>query len=76
MTANDERAPTAAAFWTRATAFFAVHGIVVQRVLTDNAQVYRRTFAFRTAVPDTGAVQRFTQPCLSVLVVDGDWDRR
>ena len=59
---DDERAPTAAAFWTRATAFFAAHGIAVQRVLTDNAQVYRRSFAFRAAVLESGAVQRFTQP--------------
>lgn len=59
---GDERAPTAAAFWTRATAFFAAHGIAVQRVLTDNAQVYRRSFAFRAAVLESGAVQRFTQP--------------
>jgi transposase InsO family protein len=59
---SDERAPTAAAFWTRATVFFAAHGIVVQRVLTDNAQVYRRSFAFRTAVLESGAMQRFTQP--------------
>ena len=34
----DERALTAAAFWTRASAFFAAHGIAVQRVLTDNAE--------------------------------------
>ena len=34
---SDERGPTAAAFWTRAMAFFAAHGIVVQRVLTDDA---------------------------------------
>ncbi len=59
---SDERGPTAAAFWTRATAFFAAHGIVVQRVLTDNAFAYRKSIAFRTAVHDSGAVQRFIQP--------------
>ena len=62
---GDERATTSAAFWTRATAFFAAHGITVQRILTDNAQVYRRSFAFRAAVRESGAVpprQRFTQP--------------
>jgi hypothetical protein len=31
---TDERGPTAAAFWTRAAAFFAAHGIVAQRILT------------------------------------------
>jgi transposase InsO family protein len=34
----------------------------LQRVLTDIAQVYRCSFAFRTAVLESGAVQRFTQP--------------
>ena len=59
---SDERGPTSAAFWARATAFFAAHGIAVQRVLTDNAMTYRRSVAFRTAVLESGAVQRFTQP--------------
>jgi transposase InsO family protein len=59
---NDERGTTAAAFWTRATAFFGAHGITVQRVLTDNAFAYRNSVAFRTAVAESGAVQRFTQP--------------
>lgn len=59
---SDERGPTAAAFWTRAAAFFAAHGIVVQRVLTDNAFAYRNSFAFRAAVLESGAVQRFIRP--------------
>jgi transposase InsO family protein len=33
---NDEKATTALAFWARARAFFASHGITVERVLTDN----------------------------------------
>ncbi len=57
-----ERAPTAAGFWTRASALFAARGIVVQRVLTDNAFVYRRSLRFRSAVRESGAMQRFTQP--------------
>jgi len=59
---GDERGATAAAFWTRASAFFAAHGIVVQRVLTDNAFAYRNSIAFRTAVLESGAVQRFIRP--------------
>jgi transposase InsO family protein len=59
---SDERGPTAAAFWVRATAFFAAHHIAVQRVLTDNAWVYRHSKVFRAAVLESGAVQRFTQP--------------
>lgn len=35
---------------------------MVQRVLTDNAFVYRRSLAFRTAVLGSGARQHFTQP--------------
>jgi transposase InsO family protein len=58
----DERGPTAAAFWTRAIVFFAAHGIVVQRVLTDNAWAYRKSVPFRDAVRESGAVQRFIQP--------------
>jgi transposase InsO family protein len=40
---GDERKETAAGFWGRAQAFFAGHGIVVQRVLTDNGSCYRST---------------------------------
>ncbi len=58
----DERGATAAAFWTRARAFFAAHGIAVKRVHTDNAFAYRNSVAFHTAVSESGAVQRFIQP--------------
>ena len=44
---NDETATTALAFWTRARAFFAGHGITVERVLTDNGSAYR-SHAWRT----------------------------
>jgi transposase InsO family protein len=37
----DERRETAAAFWTRAQAYFAAAGITVARVLTDNGACYR-----------------------------------
>jgi transposase InsO family protein len=37
----DERKETAAAFWTRANAYFANCGITVARVLTDNGSCYR-----------------------------------
>lgn len=58
----DERGETAAAFWGRATAFFASHGIQVKRVLTDNAWAYRHSTAFRAAVLESGSVQRFIRP--------------
>jgi len=38
---TDERKETAAAFWMRANAFFAAHGITVKAVLTDNGPCYR-----------------------------------
>jgi transposase InsO family protein len=47
----DERASTAVAFLRRAIAFYASHGITVQRVMTDNGSAYRSTihaFACRT----------------------------
>jgi transposase InsO family protein len=39
----DETAATAAAFLERTVAFFAAHGITVERVLTDNGGAYRST---------------------------------
>ncbi len=38
---DDERQETATGFWTRAHAFFAEHGITVERVMTDNGSCYR-----------------------------------
>ncbi|WP_123029679.1 IS481 family transposase, partial [Mycolicibacterium stellerae] len=43
---TDERKDTAAAFWSRANAWFAERGIAVRKVLTDNGSCYRsHTFA-------------------------------
>ncbi len=38
---DDERKETAAAFWTRANAFFSAAGITVTAVMTDNGSCYR-----------------------------------
>jgi transposase InsO family protein len=38
---GDETSQTAAGFLTRAQAWFAAHGVVIQRVLTDNGSCYR-----------------------------------
>ena len=43
----DERAASAVAFFARALAFFAAHGIRTKRVMTDNAFAYVRSRAFR-----------------------------
>jgi transposase InsO family protein len=40
---GDEKATTAVAFMRRALAFFARHGIAVQRLITDNGSPYRST---------------------------------
>jgi transposase InsO family protein len=59
----DEKGPTAAAFLTRAAAWFATTGIThIERVITDNAFAYRRSTAFKTAVEAIGAEQRFIKP--------------
>lgn len=46
---DDERKETAAAFWTRANAYFVDCGITVARVLTDNGSCYR-SHLFRDAL--------------------------
>ncbi len=57
----DERAETCAAFLRRAAAWFAAHGIRIERVMTDNAMAYRRSHAWRQALKDIGAEPRFTR---------------
>jgi transposase InsO family protein len=51
----DERGDTCAQFLRSATAFFANHGIRVQRVMTDNAMNYVRAHAFQAALTEAGA---------------------
>ncbi len=59
----DEKGPTAAGFLTRAAAWFATAGIPhIERVITDNAFAYRHSTAFKTAIADLGAEQRFIKP--------------
>jgi transposase InsO family protein len=57
---SDERKHTAAAFWTRAHAFFASYQITVRRVLTDNGSCYR-SHAFAAALGPNIAHKR-TRP--------------
>jgi transposase InsO family protein len=56
---TDERKETAAAFWTRAHAYFASCGITVARVLTDNGSCYR-SGAFAAAL--AGVAHKRTRP--------------
>ncbi|MGV9351360.1 IS481 family transposase [Streptomyces spiralis] len=58
----DEKAATCAAFLQRAAAFFATCGILrIERVLTDNAWPYRKSFAWRQALADLGAAGKLTR---------------
>jgi transposase InsO family protein len=60
---SDEKGNTCAAFLTRASEFFAAHGIThIERVITDNAKNYRISRDFRAAVTTLGAEQRFIRP--------------
>ena len=51
---DDERGPTAAAFWRRAASWFRAHGVVVERVMTDNAKSFLGVH-FQQALAETGA---------------------
>ncbi len=58
----DEKAATCAAFLRRAAAFFTTCGIArIERVLTDNAWPYRKSFAWRQALADLGATGKLTR---------------
>lgn len=59
---TDEKANTCAGFLRRAAAFFATCGIAhIERVLTDNAWPYRKSFAWRQALADLGAAGKLTR---------------
>ena len=57
---TDQRKETAAAFWKRARAFFAAHGITVKAVLTDNGSCYRSRLWAKTL--GRGIKHRRTRP--------------
>jgi Integrase core domain len=48
----DGRAEACAAFLRRAMAFYAAHGIRVERLLTDNAKMYRCSHVFRATAAE------------------------
>ncbi len=57
----DEKGHTAAAFWRRADAWFRAHGIVVERVLTDNGFCYRGRL-FNEALAERRIVHKYCRP--------------
>jgi len=58
---TDETGPTAAGFWRRARAWFATHGITIERALTDNGACYRSR-PWAAALAETGVTHKRTRP--------------
>ena len=58
---GDESGATSAAFWRRAEAFYRAHGIVVERVMTDNAFAYRGRL-FNEALAESRILHRYCRP--------------
>jgi transposase InsO family protein len=58
----DETAMTAALFLVEAASFFADHGVVIQRVLTDNAKAYADAEAFQQTAAGLGITLKRTRP--------------
>ncbi len=59
---GDERGTTCARFLLDAAAFFARHGVRIERVLTDNAKNYTLSRAFAAALSEIGARHKRTRP--------------
>jgi transposase InsO family protein len=57
----DEKAPTCAQFIRDATAYFAAHGVTIERVMTDNARNYTPSTVFKKALADLGIGHRRTR---------------
>jgi transposase InsO family protein len=58
---TDEKAATAIAVLRRAVAWFADHGVTVERVLSDNGSAYR-SYAWRNACTELGIKHKRTRP--------------
>jgi transposase InsO family protein len=58
---DDEKAVTAAAFWHRAVAWFAAHGVTCERVLTDNGSCYKSGLWHRACAQTSTKVKK-TRP--------------
>jgi transposase InsO family protein len=81
----DEQGPTAAGFWQRAHAFFTGLGVVVERVLTDNAPCYRgrlfnaalgeirHSYTRRYRPQTNGKVERFNRTLLAEWAYVRTW---
>jgi transposase InsO family protein len=58
----DEKAPTVTAFVERALAFFAAHGVVAKRLMTDNAFAYVHNRSLRELLAGHGVRHLTTKP--------------
>jgi transposase InsO family protein len=58
----DETGATSARFLVEAAAFFADHGVVIQRVLTDNAKAYAESVVFAATAAGLGIRLKRTRP--------------
>jgi transposase InsO family protein len=58
----DGRADTCALFFARALAFYAQHGITVERLMTDNAFSYRHGRLLRDLLDNRGIAHKFIKP--------------
>jgi transposase InsO family protein len=59
---RDEQAATVAAFTARAIAFFAGHGLTIERWQTDNAWIYTKNTAFQRLLTEHGIRHRTIPP--------------
>ncbi len=59
---DDEKGTTAAGVLEHAIAFYAVLGVRVERVISDNAFAYRHSAAFRSVIDTHGIAQKFIKP--------------
>lgn len=58
---DDETAATTCGFWIRAVAFFAEHGIIIERVMSDNGPNYR-SGAFAQLLAEQSIQHKRTRP--------------
>ena len=80
---GDERGPTCARFLLDAAAFFASHGVRIERVLTDNARNYTLSHAFAdahrrrsgpaTSAPDRSGRRPTARPSASTGTLLTEW---
>lgn len=59
---SDEQGNTCAGFIERAGAFFASHGVTIERVMTDNHWSYTKTKAVADVIDDLGATHKRIRP--------------